>query len=147
MTVPHAARRRPTGRYDQPSLVGQRVLAALLAVLFVALLAAVAYALYGRFVGSTDVRGRVVSYDVRSDRLVVLDVEASKRAGGRAYCVVRARGRDGAEVGRDVAVLDAAGTPDRVVRAAVRLATTDRAVTGELAQCTDEPLSREDVAP
>ena len=146
MTVPHAARRRPDGRYDEPSLAGQRVLAVLLGLLFVGLLLAVFAALYGRFVGREDVRGRVISYDVQSDALVLLDVEASKAAGGKAYCVIRARGANGAEVGRDVAVLDAAGSQERVVRGDFRLATTARAVTGELAQCTDVPISRDDVA-
>ena len=145
MTVPHAARRRPDGRYDEPSLVGQRVLAVLLAVLFVGLLVAVFAALYGRFVGREDVRGRVISYDVQSDALVLIDVEASKAAGGKAYCVIRARGANGAEVGRDVAVLDPAGSQERVVRGDFPLATTSRAVTGELAQCTDVPISRDDV--
>ena len=145
MTVPHADRRRPDGRYDQPSLVGQRVLAVMLAVLFVALLLAVFAALYGRFVGGEDVRGRVISFDVQSDGLVVLDVEVSKAAGGKAYCVLRARGENGAEIGRDVAVLDAVGTQAPVVRGTFPLATTARAVTGELAQCTDRPITREDV--
>ena len=146
MTVPYAARRRPDGRYDEPSLVGQRVLAVILGLLFVGLLAAVFFALYDRFVGGDDVRARVISFDVQSDSLVVLDVEASKPAGGMAYCVVRARGADGAEVGRDVAVLDAVGTPSRVVRGDFRLMTRGRAVTGELGQCTDQVLTREDVA-
>ena len=147
MTVPSAARRRPSGRYDEPSLDGQRVLAVLLGVLFVGLLVAVVLTLYARFVGAEDVRGRVISYDVQSDALVVLDVEASKREGGKAYCVVRARGADGAEVGRGVAVLDATGTLERVVREDVRLPTRARAVTGELAQCTDVPITDADVAP
>jgi hypothetical protein len=145
VTVPYAARRRPDGRYDQPSRAGQRVLAVLLGVLFVGLLIAVFAALYGRFVGREDVRGRVISFDVQSDALVLLDVEASKAAGGKAYCVIRARGASGAEVGRDVAVLDPAGSQDRVVRGDFRLATTSRAVTGELAQCTDVPITRADV--
>ena len=145
MTVPRTARRRPDGRYDEPSLAGQRVLAVLLGLLFIGLLVAVFAALYGRFVGREDVRGRVISFDVQSDALVILDVEASKAAGGKAYCVIRARGADGAEVGRDVAVLDSAGNQERVVRGDFRLATSARAVTGELAQCTDVPITREDV--
>ena len=145
MTVPNASRRRPDGRYDQPSLVGQRVLAVLLAALVIALLVAVLLALYDRFVGAEDVRGRVISYAVQSDRLVVIDVEVSKAAEGKAYCVLRARNQAGVEIGRDVAVLDAVGTPDTVVRGQFPLATTALAVTGELAQCTDVPITREDV--
>jgi len=147
VTAPSPSRRRPTGRYDEPSLVGQRILAVLLGALFIALLVAVGYLLYSRFVGDTEVRARVISYTVASDSTVILDVEASKPAGSKAYCVIRSRGADGAEVGRDVAVLDATGTDDRVVRGDFTLTTTARGITGELGQCTDETLTREDVAP
>ena len=147
MTAPSPSRRRPTGRYDEPSLVGQRILAVILGVLFIALLVAVGYLLYSRFVGDTEVRARVISYTVASDSTVTVDVEASKPAGSKAYCVIRSRGADGAEVGRDVAVLDATGTDDRVVRGEFTLTTTARGITGELGQCTAEPLTRQDVAP
>ena len=146
MTVPTAPVRRPAGRYDQPSLVGQRALAVLLGALFVGLVAAVFFLLYARF-GQDEVRGQVLSYDVQSDRQVVIDVEVTKKSGTKAYCVIRARNRSGTEVGREVAVLDAAGTPAQTVRGTFRLATTARAVTGELAGCTAEPLSREDIEP
>ena len=145
MTAPTPFRRRPAGRYDEPSLTGQRVLAVILGLMFVALLVAVFFALYARFVGQQDVRGRVLGYDVQSDSRVVIDVEASKPAGGKAYCVIRSRGRDGSEVGRDVAVLDSVGTDERVARGEFTLTTTARAITGELAQCTSQPLTREDV--
>lgn len=147
MTAPSPSRRRPSGRYDEPSLVGQRILAVILGVLFIALLVAVGYLLYSRFVGDTEVRARVISYSVESDTRVTLDVEASKPAGSKAYCVIRSRGADGAEVGRDVAVLDSTGTDERVVRGEFTLTTTARGITGELGQCTDETLTREDVAP
>ena len=147
MTSPSAPRRRPRGRYDEPSLTGQRILAVILGVMFVGLLLAVLFAFYSRFVGQTDVRARVISFTVTSDAQVLIDVEASKSAGGLAYCVIRARGADGAEVGRDVAVLDSVGSADRVVRGEFPLATTARAVTGELGQCRSEPLTRQDVAP
>lgn len=147
MTSPSVPRRRPSGRYDEPSLVGQRVLAVILGIMFVGLLLAVLFAFYARFVGQEDVRARVISFTVESDRRVVIDVEASKQPGGKAYCVIRARGADGAEVGRDVAVLDSVGSADRVVRGEFGLATTARPVTGELAQCTSEPLTQQDVAP
>ena len=44
-----------------------------------------------------------------------------------------------------LAVLDAVGTPSTVVRNRFPLATTARSVTGELAQCTGTPITREDV--
>lgn len=144
MIVP--ARRRPPGRYDEPSLLGQRVLAVALSALLVGLLVAVGFALYQRY-GGQAVTGRVVSFAVRSDSRVVLDVEVSKPAGETAYCLVRARGRDGREVGRDVAVLDATGTPSRTARGTFTIATSARAVTGELAGCRVERLTRSDIAP
>jgi len=145
LTAP-TSRRRPPGRYDQPSKLTQRLLAVLLTVLFLALLAAIGSALLSRF-GSDSVRGEVRGYDVRSDAEVVIDVEVSKSAGRRAYCVVRARGRDGLEVGRDIAVLDAVGSSERTARGAFPLATTARAVSGEVVACTTEPITREDGAP
>ena len=145
MTAVPASRRRPDGRYDEPSLAGQRVLAVLLGVLFVAVLVAVFFALYDRFLGQADVRGKVQAYSVTSDAQVVVDIEVSKAAGGLAYCIVRARGQSGLEVGRDVAVLDAVGTSERTARGEFALATTSRAVTGEVGRCTDQRITREDV--
>jgi hypothetical protein len=145
VTAP-SARRRPPGRYDEPSLLGQRVLAVLLAVLLLVVVAAVVAYVLDRVTGE-QVRGQLRAFEVRSDREVALDVEAAKTAGARAYCVVRAVGRDGLEVGRDVVVLDAVGTPDEVARSSFVLATTARAVSVELAGCTPEVISRDDPAP
>ncbi|MCW2715670.1 MAG: hypothetical protein JWN88_2717 [Frankiales bacterium] len=140
------SRRRPPGRYDEPSKLGQRAVAVLLSLLFLALLAAIGSTLRSRF-GGDAVRGQVLGYDVRSDAEVVIDLEVSKSAGRQAYCVVRARGRDGTEVGRDVAVLDAVGSPERTARGTFSLATTARAVTGEVRACTSKPITRGDAAP
>jgi hypothetical protein len=146
VTVPSAARRRPPGRYDPPSLLGQRVLAVLLAALVLGVVAAVGSFVWDRF-GGEQVRGQVRTFEVRSDREVELELEVAKTAGARAYCVIRARGADGLEVGRDVAVLDAEGTDRRVARGTFVLRTSARATTAELAGCTPDPLSREDPAP
>ena len=146
MTVPSAARRRPPGRYDPPPLLGQRLLAALLTVLVLGVVAAVGAYVWDRF-GGEQVRGQVRTFDVRSDREVVMELEVAKTAGARAYCVIRARGADGLEVGRDVAVLDAEGTADTVARGTFVLRTSARAVTGELAGCTPERISSDDPAP
>jgi hypothetical protein len=146
VTVPSAARRRPPGRYDPPSLLGQRVLAVLLAALVLGVVAAVGSFVWDRF-GGEQVRGQVRTFEVRSDREVELELEVAKTAGARAYCVIRARGADGLEVGRDVAVLDAEGTDRRVARGTFVLRTSARATTAELAGCTPAPLSREDPAP
>ena len=146
MTAPSTARRRPPGRYDPPSLFGQRVLAVLLTLLVLAVVAAVVSYAWSRYAGE-QVRGRVVAYDITSDRAVELDVEVAKTSGARAYCVIRARAADGLEVGRDVAVLDAEGTDDTVARGTFVLETERRAVTGELAGCTSNRISRDDPAP
>ena len=146
MTVPSAARRRPPGRYDPPPLLGQRVLAVLLSLLFVAVLLAVASYIWSRY-GGEQVRGQVVRFDVVSDRAVEMDLDVSKTPGASAYCVVRARGEDGREVGRDVAVLDAVGTQERSARGTFVLQTSGRAVSAELAGCTPDRISRDDPAP
>jgi hypothetical protein len=146
VTVPSAARRRPPGRYDPPPLLGQRLLAGLLVVLVLAVVAAVGAYVWERF-GGEQVRGQVRTFEVRSDREVVLELEVAKTAGSRAYCVIRSRGADGLEVGRDVAVLDDEGTGARVARGTFVLRTSARATTAELAGCTAEPISREDPAP
>ena len=146
MTVPSAARRRPPGRYDPPPVLGQRVLAVLLAVLALAVVAAVGSYVWDRF-GGEQVRGQVRTFEVRSDREVVLELEVAKSSGAKAYCVIRARGADGLEVGRDIAVLDAVGTAEQVARGTFVLQTSGRAKTAELAGCTADPISRDDPAP
>ena len=142
MTVPSAARRRPPGRYDPAPLVGQRVLAVLLTVLALAVVAAVGAYVWDRF-GGEQVRGQVRTFDVRSDREVVMEVEVAKTSGAEAYCIIRSRGADGFEVGRDVAVLDAEGTGSQVARGTFVLRTSARAITAELAGCSADPISRE----
>ena len=146
MTVPSAGRRRPPGRYDPPPLLGQRVLAVLLAVLLVAVVVALGSFLWGRF-GGEQVRGQVRAYDVRSEGAVEVELEAAKTPGARAYCVLTATGADGREVGRDIAVLDAEGTAEDVARGSFVLATSARAVSVELLGCTPEPISRPSSAP
>ena len=146
MTRPSTARRRPPGRYDPPSRFGQRVVAVLLALLFLAVLAAVGSYIWSRY-GGEQVRGQVRGFVIRSDSSLEMDLEVAKTAGAPAYCVLRARGADGREVGRDVAVLDPVGTPETVARGTFVLQTSGRAVTAELAGCTAERISREDPAP
>ncbi|MCW2680976.1 MAG: hypothetical protein JWM62_2377 [Frankiales bacterium] len=139
MTSPTADRRRPEGRYDPPSQLVGRTFAVVLSVLFIGLLGAIAYYLYDRY-GSDRVRARVIDFQVLSDTSVRIDVEVLKREGGQAYCLVRSRGSSGAEVGRDVVVVDAVGTAERVVRVEHELTTSERAVTGEVGRCTDVPI-------
>ena len=145
MTAP-AARRRPPGRYDAPSRVGGRITAVVLGVLFVGLLLAIAAALYQR-IAAVDVRARVIDFQVRSDTTVRIDVEVLKPRGERAYCVLRARGPSGAEVGREVVAIDPVGTDERVVRVEHDLATTSRATTGEAGRCAAQPPRTSPPAP
>jgi len=145
VTAP-AARRRPAGRYDPPSLLGQRVLAVLLALLFVALLAAVASFAWSRYAGE-QVRGQVRGFEVLSDEAVEVDVEVAKTAGAAAFCVLRAQAADQREVGRDIAVVAGTGTPQTVARGTFVVATSRRAVSAELIACTPDRISRDDPAP
>ena len=146
MTSPTAARRRPAGRYDPPSKLVARVFAVLLTVLFLGLLAAVGEYLYDRYT-TARVQARVVGFAVLSDRAVRIDVEVLKPEGSPAYCILRSRGRDGAEVGREVVVVDAQGTEDRVVRLQHELTTSGRAVTGEAGRCSAAPIPTRAPAP
>lgn len=146
MTSPTAPRRRPDGRYDPPSQLVGRAFAVVLSVLFIGLLGAIGYFLYDRY-GSDRVRARVIDFQVLSDTTVRIDVEVLKQAGGQAYCLVRSRGSSGAEVGRDVVVVDAVGTSEKVVRVEHELRTSERAVTGEVGRCTDVPIPEPSARP
>ena len=139
MTSPRTARRRPDGRYDPPSTAPARLLAVLLSVLLLGLLAAVVSVLWARW-SAGEVTARVVTFSVQSDRAVRIDLEVTKPAGSPAYCFVRARGEDGAEVGREAVAVDAAGSPRERFRHEHVLSTRSRAVTGEVGRCSSAPL-------
>jgi Domain of unknown function (DUF4307) len=72
-------------------------------------------------------------YDV-TDRQVVVEFTVRVPEGEAAICAVRARGADGAEVGRDEIRVD---PPPGITRPTVvhRLVTTERPVTGEVQRC------------
>jgi hypothetical protein len=127
-------RRRPPGRYDEPSKVTQRVVATVLACLFVGLVGAVAFSLYSRL-GADPVREQVRRYAVLSDTSVRVDFRVTKDPEATAYCVVRARNAAGAETGRDV--VEVGPAPDGAQRVEVShvLTTVERPVTGELRGC------------
>ena len=133
------ARRRPPGRYDEPSLVGQRILAVLLGGMFVALVISIVLAFYSRF-GREEVRVQEIGFSVLSDTEVRVDFAvtfaADEPAQDRAYCTVRSRDEFGRETGRQL--VEVARTGDRVVVAHV-LATGRRAVTGEVDGCSLQP--------
>ena len=139
MTSPTAARRRPPGRYDEPSRLGGRVTAVVLGLLFLAVLVAAAFTLWVRF-GVERAEPSVIDFQVLSDDVVRIDVQVRKPEGEAAYCLLRARGADGAEVGREVVEVAAPGDPASVVRLEHDLATRDRAVTGEAVVCSLQPV-------
>lgn len=127
-------RRRPPGRYDEPSRVVQRSMAVLLSVLFLGLLAAIGFSLFTRYAtGQVSVQER--GFAVLSDQAVRVDVTVSPPDGRTAWCLVRARGGDGAEVGAVYVPVTPEDGED-AVRLSHRLATTARAVTGEVPRCT-----------
>ena len=146
MTSPTASRRRPEGRYDAPSPLAARALAVLLGTLFIGLLVAIALALFTRLTGD-QVSARVIDFQVLSDSRVRIDLEVSKPEGSTAYCIVRSRGANGAEVGREVVEVDIRGTADRVVRREHDLPTSARAVTGEAGRCSAAPIPTRSPAP
>lgn len=128
-------------RYDKGSRVPARVLAVLLSVAFGALMTALLVTLAKRAF-NTDPKAAVTGFSVVSDREVAVRFAVRKRPGDRAFCIVRARGRDGTEVGRDVAEVDPVGAPAKEVRSEFSLATTGRAVTGEVQGCSPRPISK-----
>jgi uncharacterized protein (DUF58 family) len=130
-----------TGRYDKPRLLGQRLLAIFLSLAFLAMMAAIIVTLTTRAFNG-DPKASVTGFTVVSDREVTVRFSVRKRAGSRAFCIVRARGLDGSEVGRDVAEVDPEGNSDKELRTAFSLATTGRAVTGEVAGCSSSAISK-----
>ena len=129
-------------RYDsRRSLVSHRILAVLLSIGFLSLVVLVVGTLMKRaFTGEPS--ATVSGFTVLSENAVTVRFEVRKKAGGRAYCIVRARGQDGSEVGKNVAEVDAVGAPEKTVRSEFRLATSATAVTGEVAGCSSTPISK-----
>jgi hypothetical protein len=135
MTTPTPVRRRPPGRYDEPSRTAARALAVLLSVLFLGLLVAIGLLLFTRF-GTAQIALQQRGFQVLSDDAVRVDFTATPPEGETVYCLVRARRADGAEVGaRFVPVRHPQGR-SRPVELSHTLDTTDRAVTGEVPRCT-----------
>ena len=132
----------PGPRYgSRRSLIAHRVLAVLLSIGFLSLVALVVGTLMKRaFTGGPS--ATVSGFTVLSKNAVRVRFEVRQKAGGRAYCIVRARGRDGGEVGKDVAEVDPVGAPEKAVRSDFRLATSTTAVTGEVAGCSSTPISK-----
>ncbi len=96
----------------------------------------VAIALFTAYGAGEDARISIRGYEVLSDRAVRVDFEVVKEPSATALCSVFARGADGAEVGN--ALVRIGPSDDGVVRQSRELATTARAVTGEVLRCEVE---------
>ena len=147
MTEP-AARRRPPGRYDEPSRATSRPVGVVLAVVAAALVGALVWTLFQRY-GPDELALQVRGFDVPGDDRVVVEFEVTPPAGGTAWCLVRARDRAGLETGRQFVPVRGDGDPVRVQHA---LPTTGRAVSGEVPRCStsappDDAPTAEPVGP
>ncbi|ASW53697.1 DUF4307 domain-containing protein [Plantactinospora sp. KBS50] len=126
----------PPGRYGRRRAPGgrrQRWLAVAFAVLLVALLGLVATRLYRQY-GDPDYRAEVITYTEITDRQVVIDFRVTVPPGGSAVCLLRARSRDGVQVG-EAQVPVSAAPGERHLRVRHRLATTARPLLGEVLRC------------
>ena len=127
MTTP----RRPPGRYDDPRR-SSRLLVIAAAVVVGALIAVGVYVLYERHNEGRlpyEVRG----YEVLSDRAVRVSFEVSLARGERGECKLRARGRSLNDVG--TAIVPVGPGKGGALVTSHDLATTARAVTGEVTGC------------
>ncbi|MBA3907395.1 MAG: DUF4307 domain-containing protein [Pseudonocardiales bacterium] len=78
------------------------------------------------------VQGVEVAHQVTSDSQDIVTYEVHKPASATVTCVIRARSADGSEVGRQTITI---AEHKSVVRGSYPLATTARAVTGEVQDC------------
>lgn len=132
MTAP----RRPPGRYDERRVLPARRLLLLggCTIGLVALVAA--YVLFTRYTGRT-ATAAVLGFTIVSETRVDVRFEVSKPASATTYCVVRARSRDGAQVG--AAAVRVGPASRGTIRQTYQLVTTSRANTGEVDGCSDHP--------
>ena len=125
----------PPGRYGRRREPGRRRpwLVAALAVVTLVAGAAVAVRLYRNY-GDPAYDAQVVTYTDITDSGITVVFRASVPEGGRAVCVLRARSRDGAEVGREeVTVPDTPG--DGPTQVSHLLATSAKPLIGEVIRC------------
>jgi Domain of unknown function (DUF4307) len=132
--TPGAAPVFPPGRYGRrraPRRARWWVVAVVAAVAVVAGLALTLrlHQQYGAGAYDTE----LVRYTDVTDSQVVVHFRVNLPAGKSATCTVRARNRDGAEVGR--AQVGVPASPDRRPLVSYRLATSQRPVSGEIQGC------------
>ena len=125
MTAP----RRPPGRYDEPRRLPRWLTVSLAGLLGVGLLAFSWFA-YDRATGGRT-RFVVLGYEVVDDHAVEVRFEVTKAKDATVVCEVRARDRDGVEVGNE----DVTVGPGQAV-VTHRLTTARRAATGEVTGCS-----------
>jgi len=115
---------RRTPRWVLPSLVTGVVIAGLL----------LSFAMYDVYAGDR-IKSQVTSFRIVSDSEVSISFEVTKDPGEDVTCIVRARSRDGREVGRaEVPIPDNAGGRD-TVPVTYTLATSKLAVAPEVYGC------------
>lgn len=125
----------PPGRYGRRREPRRRRpwLVALLLAVVIAIGAVLALRLYRQY-GDPTYDAQVVRYTDITDTQVLIEFRVTVPAGGDAICVVRARSRDGAEVGKAEVRVDAAPGETRPT-IAYRLVTTARPINGEVIRC------------
>jgi Domain of unknown function (DUF4307) len=126
----------PAGRYGRRRnpRPGRRLLRAALFGLVIAVGVVVALQLTRQYGAGRPYDPAVQRFYDVTDRQVVVEFTVRIPEGEAGICVVRARGADGAEVGREEVRVD---PPPGIVRPTLvhRLATTARPVTGEVQRC------------
>jgi Domain of unknown function (DUF4307) len=134
-TPPSGAPVFPPGRYGRRRSPGprRRWLVAVLALAAVAVTSLIAARMYQMY-GNPHYDATVITYTDITDSHIVITFRVTVPAGGSADCVLRARARDGAEVGREDVRVDAA-PGENTVTASHRLPTSRQAFVGEVLRC------------
>ncbi|WP_433393982.1 DUF4307 domain-containing protein [Micromonospora sp. KLBMP9576] len=134
-TLPTGAPAFPPGRYGRRRAGGRRrpLLVALLVIALTVVMTLVAVRLYRQY-GDPNYDAEVITYTGITDSQVLLDFRVNVPTGGSAVCLVRARDRAGAEVGREEVTVTA-GPGQRQASTQHRLATTARPFVGEVLRC------------
>ncbi|MGC5018442.1 DUF4307 domain-containing protein [Micromonospora sp. DT47] len=134
-TIPPGAPVFPPGRYGRRREPGRRrpLLAWLLTAALVAGMTLVAAQLYTRY-GDPTYDPEVITYTDVTDTGMRVDFRVTVPSGGSAVCLLRARSRDGAEVGKEEVTVTAR-PGERHLTARHRIATTGRPFVGEVLRC------------
>ncbi|HEX6498031.1 MAG TPA: DUF4307 domain-containing protein [Micromonosporaceae bacterium] len=134
--VPPNAPVFPPGRYGRrrEPRRAPRWLVALLVAVVVAAGLAVSYGLYVKY-GSDPFTGQVTRYSEVADDHVTVEFQVHRPAGAAGVCGVRARSRDGREVGWAEVPVPRGDPAQRDVKLTYRLATTARAFAVDVQNC------------